>query len=308
MKKVLVSLLAVAGMAVVANAQTIEAGSTSLSFQVWNGSSWTNTVNAAPGGRVEYRVVVSYTGASSSPVGLGSIRYQPTFSNADNSGASVDTNVAFRNGGTSGSAIAGSMLSDAEAQSGAALATYGRSTWGGIAMQSSTLNVLTQFRHGDGAAANGAPAGSWIRLAGNGVTNWPLATLSAAQATTANLNNIARGVVAGQASEFNAVTGLANTFYVGGRTNLVVFRGALLLSDATAERTIAISSAAGSQDRAGAANNANDDRFATWFTSSFGGAFRSGVVVSGASIVIPTPGALALVGLGGLVAARRRRA
>jgi hypothetical protein len=44
------------------------------------------------------------------------------------------------------------MLSDAEAQSGAALATYGRSTWGGIAMQSSTLNVLTQFRHGDGAA------------------------------------------------------------------------------------------------------------------------------------------------------------
>ena len=307
MKKVLVSLLAVAGMAVVANAQ-IEAGTTSLSFQVWNGSSWTNTVNVAPGGRVEYRVVVSYTGTSTSPVGLGSIRYQPTFSNADNSGASVDNNVAFRNNGTSGSAIAGSMLSDAEAQSGAALATYGRSTWGGIAMQSSTLNVLTQFRHGDGAAANGAPAGSWIRLAGNSVTTWPLATMSAAQATTANLNLIARGVVAGQASRINAVTGQVNTFYAGGTSNLVVFRGALNLSDSTAERTLTLSSAAGSQDRVGAANNADDNRFANWFTSDFGGSFRSGVVVSSASIVVPTPGALALVGLGGLVAARRRRA
>jgi len=307
MKKVLVSLLAVAGMAVVANAQ-VEAGTTSLSFQVWNGSSWTNTVNVAPGGRVEYRVVVSYTGTATAPVGLGTIRYQPTFSNADNSGASVDNNVAFRNAGTSGSAIAGSMLSDAEAQSGAALATYGRSTWGGIAMQSSTLNVLTQFRHGDGAAANGAPAGSWIRLAGNSVTSWPLATLSAAQATTANLNNIARGVVAGQASRINATTGLTNAFYVGGTSNLVVFRGALNLSDSTAERTLTLSSADGSQDRVGAANNADDTRFANWFTSDFGGSFRSGVVVSSASIVVPTPGALALVGLGGLVAARRRRA
>ena len=307
MKKVLVSLLAVAGMAVVANAQ-VEAGTTSLSFQVWNGSSWTNTVNVAPGGRVEYRVVVSYTGTATAPVGLGSIRYQPTFSNADNSGASVDSNVAFRNGGTSGSAIAGSMLSDAEAQSGAALATYGRSTWGGTAMQSSTLNVLTQFRHGDGAAANGAPAGSWIRLAGNSVTSWPLATLSAAQATTANLNNIARGVVAGQASRINPVTGGVNAFYVGGTSNLVVFRGALNLSDSTAERTLTLSSVAGSQDRVGAANNADDTRFANWLTSDFGGSFRSGVVVSSASIVVPTPGALALVGLGGLVAARRRRA
>lgn len=307
MKKVLVSLLAVAGMAAVANAQ-VEAGTTSLTFQVWNGSSWTNTVNAAPGSRVEYRVVVSYTGSSATPTALGSIRYQPTFSNADNSGASVDNNAPFANSGTSGSAISGSMLSAAQGQDGSAQASYGRVVFGGTAMQASTLNVLTQFRHGDGAAANGAPAGSWIRLAGNSVTSWPLATLSAAQATTANLNNIARGVVAGQASEINPITGAVNTFFVGGRTDLVIFRGAMLLSDSTAERTMVISSAAGSQDRVGAANSADDTRFATWQTSSFGGSFRSGVVVNNASIVIPTPGALALVGLGGLVAARRRRA
>jgi hypothetical protein len=132
--------------------------------------------------------------------------------------------------------------------------------------------------------------------------------MSAAQATTANLNLIARGVVAGQASRINAVTGLVNTFYAGGTSNLVVFRGALNLSDSTAERTLTLSSAAGSQDRVGAANSADDNRFANWFTSDFGGSFRSGVVVSSASIVVPTPGALALVGLGGLVAARRRRA
>ena len=51
-----------------------------------------------------------------------------------------------------------------------------------------------------------------------------------------------------------------------------------------------------------------------WFNSTLGGYSGSnaslGSVVSGASIVVgvPAPGALALLGLGGLVAGRRRRA
>ncbi len=301
MKNVLVSLLAVAGMAAVANAQD-----TRLAFEVWNGSAWTSSVNVQPGARVEYRVTVSYTGTAT-VYGLASGRYQPAFGGVDNAGASQDTNAAFRNGGVSGNAVAGSMLSTAEGSNGGALASYGRVGFGATAMNSSSLNVLTQFRHTGGAS--GAPAGSWIRLAGSSITSWPLASLSGAQATGANLNNISRGVAITQQPNFNAGTGVENTFYVTGTQNLVVFRGALLLSDSTDLRTITLTNTAGSLLRAGGVNSADDNRFFDWHTNQFGGSLRSAAAVAeGAINVVPTPASVALLGLGGLVAARRRRA
>jgi uncharacterized protein (TIGR03382 family) len=71
-----------------------------------------------------------------------------------------------------------------------------------------------------------------------------------------------------------------------------------------------ISTAAGTLQRVGGVNAADDTRFMSWQTAATdNGSWRVGVAVENASInVIPTPATAALLGLGGLVAARRRRA
>lgn len=284
----------------------IESNASSLRFEVWDGAVWSNQLVVVPGARVEYRAVVNYTGTSTVPLALGSIRYQPTFSNIDNDGASVDGNAPFRNNGVSGVVYANSTLTTAEGVTSQPLPTYGRVNFAATAMQSSTLNVLTQFRHGGGFAQTGAPTGSWIRLAGSSVTAWPQPTLSAP--TAAELNMIARGVVSSQASLLNPVGTPPNPFYISGTQNLVVFRGALLLSDLNDIRTITLSSAPGSQDRAGFIGSPDDARFMTWQTSAFGGSYRTGVVISDARIVvIPAPPGVACVALAAIAVTRRRR-
>jgi hypothetical protein len=314
MKNLVVSLVALAGIASVASAQPVaEAGAGRLSFQVWNGSSWSSTVNAQPGSTVQWRAVVSYTGTNTNVLGLGAIRYQPTFSNAVNSGGSLDMLSSYANGGQQGGAIPNSLASAAEGESAATPANgYGRVGYGATANNATLASTLTNFRHGGGVAAAGAPAGSWLRIAGSSVTNWPDATIAGTAPTPTQLNNIGRGVIANQQGPtiFNPGTGefIPNSAWVAGTQNLVIFRGAITLSSAAGERTLNISSAAGSQDRVGGTGANRDDRFMTWITTSTGTTTRVGVVVEGASIAIPTPGALALVGLGGLVAARRRRA
>ncbi len=313
MKNVIVSMVALAGIATGASAQLNEALGGRLSFQVWNGSSWASTTDALPGSTVQVRAVVNYIGTNTAVSALGSITYQPTFSNADNTGtgAQVDTLGAWRNNGTQGNAVAGSMLTAADGASGAALPSYGRVVFGATAANSSSQNIVTSYRHGGGAAQAGAPAGSWLRVAGSFVTNWPLAALpTVADASATNLNNINRSVQANQQAAFNAAIGQANTFHVAGTQGVVIFRAAITLSDLTDLRQISISSAAGTQQRIGGVNNADDTRFMSWQTGTTdNGTWRVGVSLEEARInVIPTPATAALLGLGGLVAARRRRA
>ncbi|MFN7613786.1 MAG: hypothetical protein ACK5P8_01190, partial [Phycisphaerae bacterium] len=76
MKNVIVSMVALAGLATGAMAQLNETVGGRLSFQVWNGSSWASTVDAAPGSTVQVRAVVSYTGTNTAVSALGSITYQ----------------------------------------------------------------------------------------------------------------------------------------------------------------------------------------------------------------------------------------
>lgn len=308
MKNVIVSMLAVAGLAGIASAQTTtEVGGGRLTFQVWNptagggAGAWTNDIIAAPGQRVEVRVVASYVGTRTDLFAMGEALYQPTFSNADNSGAGAqqDQIGAFRNGGNGGNSIAGSMLTEAEGNSGAALADYGRVRFGGTATAVTGSNTMTSFRHN---SDNGSPAGSWIRIAGNFVTQWP-AALPAAPAA-ADTNRILRGISAQQQSQ-----ALAPTFHVAGLSN-VVFRQAITMSDDPAARDVLFSSFIESARRV--ANTGTDDtRFISWQTSaSDSGSHRTlGVQYVGATIhIVPTPASAALLGLGGLVAARRRRA
>lgn len=305
------AMLCATGLPVGANAQLSETLGGRLEAQVFDAATgtWGSNVSVLPGSRVEFRYVVSYTGTNTNVIALGGITYQPTFSNADNTAAdgSIDSLLPWRNGGMQGTAIANSMLSAAEGQSGAPLASYGRVVFGFTASNSSTQNRVTTHQHGGDFATANAPAGSWLRIAGTAVTTWPLAALSQAEATPANLNNINRGIISNQTSRFQPI-GFSNTNWVTGTQNLVVFRGAIQLSELTDARTIALSSAAGSQQRIGAVNSANDTRYMSWYIDEFGSTIRVGVeVIPGSITVIPSPGVLALCGLSGAFFATRRR-
>src|SRR5882724_9925324 len=92
MKKVIASLVAVAGMSAAASAVV----NTSIVMQVsLNGTTWSNQVTlTSPNTPVYARTLVSYTGLAS-PVGLASFVFQPTVSNA----TATDAIMPFINGG-----------------------------------------------------------------------------------------------------------------------------------------------------------------------------------------------------------------
>ncbi len=300
------ALLVTAG----ASAQLNEANAARLSVQVWNGSSWGSSYSWIPGGTVQWRVVVSYTGTNTSVFALGSVLYQPVFIGADNNANAdgVDSTGPWRNGGQQGNAIPNSMLSAAEGSDGRPLASYGRVMYGGTAMQNSSFNTLTTHRHGGGAPQAGAPQGSYLRIAGSSVTNWPATTLDAAGATVDNLNAINRGVLSNQQAAINPFTSAFNTFHVAGTQNLVLFRGAFTMS-ATFDRGGGILTIApGSQARAGGLGSEDDTRYISWQTSSTDiGSWRTGFTVEGVSFIVPTPGSLAICATTGIFMMRRRR-
>lgn len=293
---------------------TIEPNASRLFYQVFDTTSnaWTTAVNVVPGARVEWRAVVSYTGTNTNVSALGGIVYQPTFSNIDNDGATDarDELGSWRVAPSPQNPVVpmSPVLSLEEGETGGPLGSYGRVVFGGTVMSQSSGNVMTTFRHAGGNA--GAPAGSWLRVAGSFVSTWPLAALpTAADATATNINNINRGVASTQTAAINVVTGQANTFHVAGTQNLVIFRGALLLSDQSDARVIALSTAAGTQQRVGGVGDADDRRFMLWQTSpTDNGTWRTGVALESASIhVIPTPATSSLLAALALVATRRRR-
>jgi hypothetical protein len=308
MHKVFVVASMLAGVASCAYAQGLPAG-TLMRFQVWNGTQWTNSVTVDAGARFEYRITMSYTGTATNVAGLGSARYQPFFSNAINNGVSIDNHAPFRNGGSSGSAISNSMLSAAEGESGAALADYGRVVFGSTGMVSSSFNVLTQFRHGGGTPSIGAPAGSFIRLAGSAVEQWPRASLpTVADATPGAINQIARGVAASQRRPIE--NNVPNTSFVQGTQDVIVFRGAMQLANDQIAREMIISNAAGSLLRGvygeDSVFSANDDRYISWWAAD-NSAISTTVTVENAQVqIVPGPGALGLLAAAGLMAVRRR--
>jgi hypothetical protein len=318
MKKVIVSMLAVAGMASVSTAQTYENDAQGnlinagrLTFQVFNpvtnawqtGTGAGQRLVAAPGQRVEVRVIADYIGTRTDLFAMGEVLYQPTFSNADNvdGGNGVDNLGAWRNGGNGGNAIAGSMLTAAEGDSGAPLADYGRVRFGGTATAVTGSNTMTSFRHSGGS--DGAPAGSWIRAAGSFVTFWPQPLPGTTDAT--NINRILRGISSQQQSQ-----ALAPAFHVAGTSGVVIFRHAIILSNDPAGRILEFSSFTDAIRRVGGTTSTDNRRYMTWQTGAAdSGSHRTGVAFQAAGIeIVPTPASAVLLGLGGLIAARRRRA
>lgn len=307
MKNVIVSLVALAGVAGIANAQvTQEPIAATLTYQVaLPGGAWGSSVDAPVGTRVEWRAVLSYTG-SAAVQALGRVYYQPVFSNVDNTGT-MDNLGAWRNGGISGqgnTTLTPGLLSAAEGANSNSLADYGRVTYGFTSRSTTAGNsgALTGFRHS--AGSDGAPAGNFIRVAGANNTTWYPASIP--NGSVALNNQILWGVV----SDNNSAT---STWFATGAQNIVVFRQAFIVGDQD-NRVVTLNSEAATLQRAGGSSGTNDTRFMTWALAGEGGStatVRAGVEYIGATInvpAVPAPGAAALLGLGGLIAGRRRRA
>jgi hypothetical protein len=306
--RLLLALCAV-GFGTVALAQQPYPLESVMRFQVWNGTEWTNEVSVLPGSRVEWRVTVSYTGANTNIFALAAARYQPTISNWDNDGGTIDRLGAWRNGGISGQPPGGAfgMLDDAEGSGHQPLETYSRYNHGFVGMGPHVDNTMTSFLHQGGSG--GAPAGSWLRIAGSFVTTWPRdGTLPW---TVNDGNRILRGVGAEQVPFTH--TGPHPNF-VPGTQDLVLLRQAVTLSEDASLRTLEITTGEWSMLRAGGVNSQDNRRYIVWHDDPNATTFtgpRTSVLFESALIhvvpTIPAPGS-AFVGVGAcLLAARRRR-
>ncbi|MBI1190784.1 MAG: hypothetical protein GC200_08920 [Tepidisphaera sp.] len=284
MKKVIVSMLAVAGMAMAANA-----ADTTLRYEVSadGGATWSSSVNALPGTHIQVRARVAYSGTAQ-VFGLSQLVFQPIVSNwadtLDNTGP-----LSNQIGPTGGSRT--TPLGTVDDASGA----FGRITPFGA-------NAITTTAYIRGFVGTGANAGM-LRIAQAFVTNWI--------GTGTNANN-ATGAAGVSVAQIAPGTRLPTDPAYSDSNDVVVFKfGFTLNADSTA-RTLGIDTpVAGLGKETSSTTGHLGELYASWFTSSQaaqGTRFYGSVGTEAASVnVVPAPGALALVGLGGLVATRRRR-
>lgn len=281
MKKVIGSLIAVAGLAAAAHGQS---GTTILETQVsLDGINWFSSVDANPGQQVEVRYRVSLTGATA--LGFQGINYQPVFSGWDGAGGgnNQDQMRPF--------AATGSNTTGAVNDAPGPLALYGRIR-PFAAPNVTAANALTV--HSDGA--------SQVRIAQLPVTN-PVGSGS-------SVNNVngSGGIPQSQSpGTFNPPPA-----FEMGVVGKVIARFAIRVSDDLGDRSIICSVPMGSISQYGPTSALV--RAGNWLQghdqdtgspiSNYAQVDLSGAT---ATIRIPTPGALALLGLGGLAVGRRRR-
>ncbi len=277
MKNVIVSLVALAGIAAVAAAQN----GTTLRWEVrqLGTDAWSTNLNVLPGSTVEFRALSTYTG-SIPAFGISALVFQPTVSNWN---SATDTLLPFRNVGTSpatGGVVAGS-------------GNYGRIIPFAVA-GISTTNALRGH-------TNLVAGINYLRVAQNNTTNW--VGVGATSGTAgANNTNGAGGIALGN-KPFGQVNPLVDPPYSQETQNVEVLRLAITLGG-TADRTLTVDAPLPGH------RAVNGVRSVNWHASATDniGLVTGAVTIETALInVVPTPGALALLGLGGLVTARRRR-
>lgn len=285
---------------------TFEPNGGQLRFEVLNPQTgtWGSTYpDALSGEQVEFRVVASYIGTRTDLFAMGEVLYQPTISNADNTGAgsSADQIAPYINGGNGGNSVANSMLNELQGNSILPLSGYGRVRFGGTACTATGSNTMTSFRHAGGSDL--APAGSWIRLAGTFASLWPQPLPGLPLVT--DINRVLRGISSQQQSQ-----SLAPAFHVAGTQNIVIFRQAITLSDSDEVREMQFSTFNEAFRRVGGTTSTDDTRYMTWQTGAAdSGTHRTSVTIVPATIWVnvPAPGGAAASVMAVLWASRRRR-
>lgn len=282
MKNVIVSIVAAAGLASIATADTSR-----LNMQVsTDGVNWSSATNAAPGSTVQIRGVMSFiqTGTAT-PVGFASLSWQPTVSNW----TAADSLVAFADRGNNTN---GGTVLDTPGNP----APYGRITPFG-----STGPTTSDPYRGHVQANAGT---NYLRIARTTITNWVGEGATTGTSASNNFNG-SGGLACVQKSSGNVNPSIDPPFNAN-INNVVLFKFAVTMSGDTAARVLTIDAPTAGMSR----NATTGAREAAWFSSgadNFGG-IKAAVEVGTASIsVVPAPGALALLGLGGLVVGRRRR-
>lgn len=281
MKKVIGTLVAVAGMASAANAQV----NTRIDWQVsLNNVNWSTNVNALPGQLVYVRALASYTGTAA-PLGLASLVFQPTVSNYDLAGT-MDVLSPFVNGGQGGntSTPVGVVTNTADPAQFGRISPFGRSALSSTAFLKG---------HTHSAGSGGAPAGDWLRIAQAQVTSW----IGGAGNTTGG-----SGVGIAQLSDVGRQP--VDPPFNGTIQNVQIFKFGITLGDRPDTRTIDSPTAG-----FGNFNSTNQQREVYWWATmaESTGSIRGTAQVNTATITIPTPASLALLGMGGLAITRRRR-
>jgi hypothetical protein len=311
MRNILLCIGAIAGSSttILADPPMLPVGA-NLRFEVaLPGGAWSDFVQVAPGQRVEWRAVLTYTG-SVPAAALGRIIFQPTFSNVDNVGPRVDQVGFWRNGGSSGQAnstLAAGLLGVTEGNLSASLGSgYGRVRYGFTSRSTAPGNSGPLMAHRHSSGSEGAPAGDYLRIAGANATNWMNPLYSGY-----SHNEILWGIVSDNPNA-------SSTWFTAGTTNIVLFRQAFIPAAELSvfSRTVTLSADAYGLQRAGGSTGSDDTRFMTWAAPGEGGStatIRVGVSFTPARIripasLIPSPGSAILLGIGGLWVGCRRRA
>jgi hypothetical protein len=259
MKKT-IAILAVAGLAAMANAQN-----TKLVFEVSNdaGATWGSNVSVTPGATVYVRTRVQLVNAGTNTVlGLAGITFQPTLTNFK----AADVRNAFDNEAT------GAGTSENPQTNTGRILPFASAGMG----PASASGLLTGHRD----------PGDILRFAGANATG---------PVPGGTSNNLAHGVNSAQTPR-----SISGTNFREG-TDVVVFRYAITINDPTVRDMVA-----------GIPQGAVHNNRGAWYRTDAGtGSLLASMTESESAtihvVAVPAPGALALLGLGGMVAARRRR-
>lgn len=299
MKNVIGSLVAVAGLAAAAHAQPL---ATLLKyearvFNAGNDTGWGSAIDVNPGTRVEVRALVSYTGTGTVG-GLSQIVFQPIVNGWTGGEALVTNADTGQTGPATGIGPVGGSRSTPIGTVDNLPGVYGRMhPWGANA---TTTSTFLRGHVGTGTAAG------MLRIAQNHITNWIGAGATSGSTANNNFNGGGGISVAQIAVPSRLSTDPASNL---GQTGLVVFKFAFVLSSSTDVRVMSVDTPQAGLGRA-LVSGAYVDNIQWFNTPGSGDAdfSRMGAETCAATIqIVPTPATLALMGLGGLVAGRRRR-
>jgi hypothetical protein len=310
-----------------------------------DGVNFSNSVDAAPGSRVDVLVTVSYLGNLPAVAGFGSVNFQPTVSNWNNSGTPDHLEPMRTDGNQLGTMInaqtnavgAGSpnpyLLATPGDNGGAMVpaAPYVQGTYGRPYPMGRTYLGQPQFAFTGFVHVNPDGSGqTYLRIAQANIHDWFNTTTNANG--VGGINSAQLYVVGRETNDpdfwgnrdlaydpGDPANGLSPSFSPGAHDpaldarlrDVQVFRLGIDLSSDPTQRTMIVDAPLGGQER----DPATGQRYVSFFTDisqPTGGlrlSFLTGAagIETGAIHVVPGPGVVVVLGVVGLAGTRRRR-